>query len=131
MMQACFCVTHRGGRIPVDRAKVSPPLNQQMACAPPLSHAHQGWINGHVSVGMEITHGLSHDLGTLHRFAVGLYPEAIHGVKDSTLRRLQSVAGIRQGAGDDDRHGVVEKRLLHLVGHVDRYNIFFHEGHGG
>ena len=129
MVQTGLGITHRCGWIAVNGSEVPPTLNQQMPCPPPLTHAHQGGIDRHVTVGMKITHGFTNNLGALHGLAVGLYPEAIHGVQDPALGRLESVAGVRQGAGDDDRHGVVEKRLLHLVGNIDRNNIFFHQGH--
>src|SRR5207247_123353 len=45
---------------------------------------------------------------------------AEHGVEDAAVDRLQTVARVRQGAPDDDRHGVGHGGLAHLVLGVDR-----------
>ena len=42
-----------------------------------------------------------------------------HRVEDPALHRLQAVAGVGQGAGVDDRVGVLQERPLHLLLDVD------------
>ena len=39
------------------------------------------------------------------------------------MHGLQSVADIGQGAANDDRHGIIEIRLAHLVFNVDWLNV--------
>ena len=31
----------------------------------------------------------------------------VHGIEDAPVDRLEAVAGVGQGAGDDDAHGVI------------------------
>ena len=53
-------------------------------------------------------------------------PEAqviVHGVKQAPLGRLQPVTGVRQGAGNDDGHGVIQERLGHLIRYIDRGDV--------
>src|SRR5690606_1144959 len=43
-----------------------------------------------------------------------------HRPQDAAVDRLQTIAGIGEGPGDDDRHRVLEERLLHLALDLDR-----------
>jgi hypothetical protein len=56
--------------------------------------------------------------------------EIVHRVKDATLRRLQSIARIGQGARNDDRHGVIEKRSRDFFGDVNWFYFFVGVIHG-
>ena len=129
MMQTSLGVSHRGGWISVDRPKVAAPFDQQMPDPPPLPHADQGRIDRHIPVGMEITHCFTDDFRTLHRLAVRLHSQAVHRIQNPALGWLQPVASIWQSTGNNDRHRVVEERLLHLVGDIDRNNFFFGNSH--
>src|SRR5947209_1764184 len=51
---------------------------------------------------------------------------AEHGVEDAAVDRLQTVARVRQGPPDDDRHRVVHVGLAHLVLDVDREPLPLH-----
>jgi len=39
----------------------------------------------------------------------------LHGIEDAPVDGLEAVTGVRQGAPRDDRHRVVDVRLLHLL----------------
>ena len=80
MMQARLGVPHRSGWITVDRTKVPSTLNQKMPNPPPLPHSHQGGINRHVTMRMEVAHGFADDFRALHMLAVRLHPKPIHCV---------------------------------------------------
>ena len=54
----------------------------------------QRWIDGHIAMGMVITHRLADDLCALGMLAIGEHAESLHRVKDAALGRLQSVASI-------------------------------------
>ena len=49
----------------------------------------------------------------------GRRPMPDHGVEDAALHRLEAVAHVGDGAGGDDRQGVGEERLAHLLGDGD------------
>ena len=46
-----------------------------------------------------------------------------HRPQNPAVHRLQSVPGIGQGPGDDDRHGVLEEGVLHLRLDLDRLDV--------
>src|SRR2546427_6425895 len=46
-------------------------------------------------------------------------PHLVHRPQDPALHRLEPVAHVGQSARDDDRHGVVEVRLPHLLFELD------------
>ena len=51
--------------------------------------------------------------------AVGTQAHVVHRVEDPALHRLEAVAGVGQGAGVDDRVGVLQEAGAHLVADVD------------
>ena len=56
----------------------------------------------------------------------GGYPsgkiKVVHCSQDTPLRGLEAIANIRQRTRDDDRHGIIHVRGLHLVLNVNGYN---------
>ena len=61
------------------------------------------------------THDFTNDTGRFFVRFIRRYPQLAHAVKNSSVYRLQTVAHVRQGAADDNAHGVVDIRLLHFV----------------
>ena len=61
--EAGLGVTHRGGRVAVDRAKVTLAVDQGVAQAEVLRHARHGIIDGAVAVGVVFTQHLADDTG--------------------------------------------------------------------
>src|SRR5690606_30114667 len=53
--------------------------------------------------------------------AVGAVAAVVHRVEHPAVHRLEAVAHIRQRTSDDDAHGVVDVRALHLVLQLDRF----------
>ncbi len=72
---------------------------------------------------MVLAHYVADDAGALAGGAVGLEAHLLHGVKNAAMDGFESVAYIGQSAADDDRHGIVEIRLAHLVFNVDRLDV--------
>ena len=55
----------------------------------------------------------------------------MHRVKDAALHRLQAIARVREGAGDDDGHRVIDVRRLHDVGDIGGRELFVGGVHAG
>ena len=72
---------------------------------------------------MVLAHDFADDAGAFARGLVGLQAHLLHGVQNSAVDGLQSVADVGQRAADDHRHGVVEIRPLHLLFNVDGLNV--------
>ncbi len=75
-------------------------------------------------------------IGRLAVCMAGVIAALMHGIQNTAVDRLQTVAHIRQRTGYDDRHGVIQKCGLDLLfdiaddlfGTSPRYHhiIFFH-----
>ena len=122
--QTRFGVTHGGWRIAFHRTEIALTLDEGLSHRPSLGHMDEGGVDCLVSVGMIVAHGLADDLGTLEMLARRHDTEFAHGEQDASLRGLQSVTGIGKGAGDDDRHGIIEKGSGDLFGDIDRFDFF-------
>ena len=72
-------------------------------------------------MGMILADNLAHRPGTLFVRLGGKHAGVQHGVEDTAVHRLQAVAHIRQGAGHDDRHGILDEACLHLTGKIDGF----------
>jgi hypothetical protein len=120
-------VTVGGGRIAVDGTEVALTVDQRVAQVPGLGHAHQGVIDGGVSVGMILLQHLSDDTGALAVSLVALQTFPLHGVQNPPVHGFEAVPRVGQRPSDDHRHGVVQVGLPHLV--FDIYRQFF-LGHG-
>ena len=118
-VHAALGVTHGGGRVAVDGAEVALAVDERIAQREGLRHADQRVVDGGVAVGMVDAHGLADDLGALGVLLVVLQAHLAHGVEDAAMDGLEAVAGVGQGAPDDDRHGVVEIGAAHLLFDVD------------
>jgi hypothetical protein len=61
-----------------------------------------------------LTHHVTDDAGALVETTVRPIATVVHRVEDAAVHRLEAVADLGQRAADDDRHRIVEIRLLHL-----------------
>jgi hypothetical protein len=112
-----FGVAHGRCVVAVDRAEVALPVDQGVAQREVLRHAHHRFVHGRVAVRMVLAKDLAHDASRLFVRLIGTQPQVVHGVQDAAMHRLEPVAHVGQRPRDDDAHGVVEIRRLHL--HVD------------
>ena len=101
-------------------AEAAVPVDQRVAERELLDHAGQRLVDRRVAVRVVRPHDLAHDLGALAVGPVGTLPVVEHGVEDPAVHRLEPVAHVGQGAGDDDGHGVLEERALHLLLDLNR-----------
>ena len=116
-------VAHRRRRVAVDRAEVALPVDERVAQAEVLGHAHERLVQGQVAVGVVLRHRLADDAGALAVRRGGAQPHLVHRVQDSPMDRLQAVAHVRQRPRHDHAHGVIDVRGAHLVLDGDRLDV--------
>ncbi len=107
-------VPHRRRRVVVDRAEVALSVDQRVAQGEVLRHPHQRVVDRRVAVRVVLAHHLADDEGALAVGAGRLQADVVHRVEDPAVNRLESVAGVGQGAADDHAHRVIEVRRAHL-----------------
>ena len=83
-----------------------------------MRHAYHRIVHRLVAVGVVFAQHLPHHPRRLLGRLVGGETHVVHGVEDAPLNGFQAVAGIGQGAGDDDAHGVAQKGVPHLLVYV-------------
>ena len=109
-----------GWRVAVDGAEVALAINQGIAHVPGLSQPDHGVINRGVAVGVIFLDHFAHYRGAFGVGALGSEPFLEHGVKDSSLYRLETVAHIGKRPVGDNRHSVVDKALFDFFSNLDR-----------
>ncbi len=114
-VQARLGVAHRRRGVAVDVAEVAVPVDERIAHREVLGETHERVVDRRVAVRVVLAHHLADDLGALDVLAVGLQAQLVHHVEHAAVHRLQTVAHVREGAPDDDRHGVVQVRRAHLL----------------
>ncbi len=112
-------VAHGRGAVAVNAAEVALPVHEHVAHGEGLGHAGHRVINRRVAVGVVLAEHLADDAGGLLVSRVGADAHVVHGVEDAAVHGLEAIAGVGQGAGHDDAHGVVEVRLAHLLVNLD------------
>ena len=113
-------VPHGGRRVVARRTEVAVAVDERVAQRPGLREPDQGVVDRGVAVGVVVTHDVTDDAGALEVAAVGAVTAVVHRVEDPAVDGLEPVSDLRQRPPDDDRHGVVEVRPLHLDFDADR-----------
>ncbi len=108
-------VTHRRRHIAVDRAEIALAVDQHQSHREGLGHAHQRHIDRGVAMRVEPAQHIAHDPRTLRIRPVRRHLQVVHRIQDAAVHGLQPVTRVRQGAGHDHAHGVVEIRAPQLV----------------
>ena len=117
---AAFCIAHRGGWIIIDRAEITLPVNQHQRHGMGLCQAHQRIINRAVAMRVIFAHHIANNRGRFAIFLVWRVTAFLHRIEDTAVNRLQTIAHIRQRAGNNHAHRIVEIRAFHLVFDIDR-----------
>jgi len=112
--EAALGVAHGRRRVVVDGAEVAVPVHQALPHGEVLGHAHQGFVNRLIPVGMVFPDHIPHDAGALAKRAIRRQAQLVHSVEDAAMHRLEAVAGIRQSPPDNHAHGVFQVGLRHL-----------------
>ena len=118
-----FRVAHRRRRIAVHRAEIALPVDQRHAHREGLRHAHHGVVDRRVPVRMVFAHHVADHAGGFAIGLVGRVARLLHGEQDAPVHRLQAVPRVRQRAGDDDGHRIVEVGAAHLLLERDRLHV--------
>ena len=123
--QSRLGVAHGGGTIAVARTKVALAVNQRVALAEILRHAHQSVVGGLVAMRVKPTQHIAHHPRALDRAGAGVaigtakaQAHAGHRVQNAALNRLLAITHIRQRAAFDHAQGVLQVGTLGVVGQV-------------
>ncbi len=118
LVQTRLGVAHGRWRVAVHRAEVALSVHEQVTHGEILRHACHGLVHGRIAVRMVLAEHLADDAGGLLIGGVRADAHVVHGVQNAPVDGLEAVASIRQGAGDDDGHGIVQVRAAHLFVNV-------------
>ena len=122
--EAALGVTVGRGRIAVDGAEVALRLDQLVAHHPVLGEADKRVVHGAVAVRVVVLQHFADDAGALVERAVVDEAFPHHRVENAALDGLQAVTRVREGAGDDDGHRVIDVGRLHDVRDVGGRELF-------
>ena len=90
-------------------------LHQQISGIEGLCQTHHGVVYGGISMGMVFAQYIAYDTGTLTEGLIGGKTQFTHGIQYPPVYGLQAVPHIGQRPIHDDRHGIGDKALLHLL----------------
>ncbi len=123
--EPCFGVTHGGeGFRVVCRTPIALPIYQRVAERERLRHQHHGLVAGTLAVGMKLAENVAHGARRLLVLGAGVEAELRHGVDDTPLHRLQTIADVGQCPIENDVHGIVQVRLLRVVLERNAFDFF-------
>ena len=114
--EAAFGVPGRGRRV-VETAEVALRVHQRHHAAEVLAHPDEGVVDGGVAVRVVAAHRVAHDASRLAVRSARAQAHLQHRPQDAALHGLEAVSHIGDGPGGDDRQGVGEERVAHLLGH--------------
>ena len=108
-------VTHGGRGVAVHGSEVALAPDHRVARVPPLAQPDHRVVHAGVAVRVVLTHHVTHDTGGFLGLTGIFDSHLVHSVEHAALHRLEAVPGIREGAGHDDGHRIVDVRGAHLV----------------
>ena len=88
LLQPCLRITHCRGTVSLNVAEIPVPVHQGQSLLKVLAHNHQRVIDGAVTVGMILTHGIAHDTRALPIRPVIADSKLVHVVKGAPLHGL-------------------------------------------
>ena len=116
-------IAHRRRGVGVHRAEIALPVDQRQAHRPVLRHPRERIVDAAVAVRVVFTHDVADDAGGLAVRLAGGEAAFVRAPQDAAMDRLQPVADVGQGAGDDDRHRIVEETCPHFGDDRDRLDV--------
>src|SRR5579883_2086401 len=118
-----YAIAHGSWGIIILGAKVTLSKNEGVAHRPGLRHTHEGVVNGHIAMGVIAFQDFADRTRTFAEGFGGLQAHLIHGVENTPVNGLESVAHIGQGATDNHAHRVVEIGARHFLYDAYGFNI--------
>ena len=115
LRQARLGVSVGGRGVAVDRAEVAVTVDEHIAHGEILRQTHHRVIHGRVAVRMIPAEHVADAGGGFFEGLVRGQVVLVHGVEDAPVHGLETVAHIRQRTSDDDGHGILDVRGLHLM----------------
>ena len=115
LRQARLGVSVGGRGVAVDRAEVAVTVDEHIAHGEILRQTHHRVIHGRVAVRMIPAEHVADAGGGFFEGLVRGQVVLVHGVEDTPVHGLETVAHIRQRTSDDDGHGILDVRGLHLM----------------
>ncbi len=116
-------VAHRRGIIAVDVAEIALAVDQRIALREVLREAHQGIVNRLVTMRMEFADDVADDARAFLERGAGVEPQQPHGIEQTAVDRLQTVARIGKRAMHDGRQRIVEIALLQCLAERDLLHV--------
>ena len=113
--QAGFRVPHGSRRQAGNRTEVTLLVDQDMPHVPFLGHPDKSRVDDTLPVRVVITAGVTRNLRALDPSRTGAEVEVVHRDQNATLRRLQTIANVRQGAGDDHAHRIRQVTVFQFL----------------
>jgi len=117
--QATLGVASGGGWV-IQGTEVAFGVDERMAEAEGLSHAHQGVVDSAITVRVVLAHHVTGHARALHGRAIGARSHVEHAPQDSAVHRLETVPRIRERPRHDHGHRIVQKGPFHLLLDLDR-----------
>ena len=111
-------ISHGGGTVAVDGAKVAVAVHQGGAHDEGLGHAGQRVVYGRIPMWVVFAQAVAHDAGAFPVGLVGGVAQFVHGKQNAPLHGLQAVLHSGQGPLQNDmlrigNHGIME-HVLHV-----------------
>ena len=116
---ARFGITHGGCAVSIQGTEVSVTVNQWVTVGERLRHSDHRIVDRRIAVRVIFTHNFTDDVGGLDMRFIRKEAGIIHCPQDSAVYRFHAVANIREGAVDDDGHGVAQEVFSHFRRDVD------------
>ena len=119
--QPALGITRGSGRI-VERTEIALRIDERNHPREVLTHAGQGVVDGGIAMRVVAAHRVAHDASRLAIRRAGTDAHLQHRPENTALHRLEAVAHIGNGTRRDDREGVGEETLAHLLGNGDLHD---------
>ena len=124
-------ISVRRRRIAVDRTEVAVTVHQHVTHGEVLRQTHHGVVNRSVAVRMVSTQHRTDGVGALMIGLGRLQASFVHGIENTSVNGLQTVAHIGQRTRHNDAHRIIEEAFAHLILQIDVYyslfiQLFFH-----
>ena len=125
LREPCLGVTHGGRAVAITRTEVALAINQRVAQAEVLRHAHHRIVGGGISVRVIFAQHITHHPGRLDRLGGRPQPHLVHGKQDAPLHGLLAIAHVRQRTAADGGDGVVQIGPLGVAGQCQPVGALF------